>query len=84
MNKRLKEIEDQCWYQEPCDFDMKEGGLSTIQTKFDQIKFAEMIVQECAAICLNTAENFTPVFSREGDGAHVCYEKIIEQFGVEQ
>ena len=50
MSTCLKEIEAQCWYQEPCDFDMKTGGLSTIHTKFDRKKFADLIVKEMLAL----------------------------------
>jgi len=51
-------------------------------TCFSAEKFAELLVEKCAAICLITAENFAPFFSRESDGARVCYEKIKEHFGV--
>ena len=47
MNERIKQLEDQCWVQIPCDFDMRKGGLSTINTVFDRKKFAELIVKEC-------------------------------------
>ena len=46
MNKLIQELEDQCWVQVPCDFDMRKGGLSTINTVFDRKKFAELIVKE--------------------------------------
>ena len=52
--------------------------LSRLKTKF-----AELIVRECATICKDTAEKqFNPLFSRESDGADVCYRKIKEHFGV--
>ena len=51
---------------------------------FDTEKFAASIINECATVCLNTAENqFSPMFSHESDGARVCYEKIKRHFGVE-
>jgi hypothetical protein len=50
MNDRIKEFEAQCWKQVPCDFDMREGGASTIRTVFDREKFAELIIRECAAM----------------------------------
>ena len=43
MNERIKELKAQCWKQVTNDFDMKEGGLSTISTVFDTDKFAELI-----------------------------------------
>jgi len=56
MNEKLKELEAQCWYQEPCDFDMRADGLSTIHTKFDREKFAELIVQSCIDVCLEQCD----------------------------
>ena len=47
MNEHLKKLEDQCWTQIPCDFDMTADGLSTVRTVFDRQKFAQLIVCEC-------------------------------------
>lgn len=46
MNDRLKELMDQCWVQVTCDFDMQEGGLSTIKTVFDRERFAQLLIRE--------------------------------------
>lgn len=48
LKTKIQELEDQCWVQVPCDFDMRKGGLNTINTVFDRKKFAELIVQKCA------------------------------------
>lgn len=37
MNKRIKELAEQCWKERPAD-----------QLHFDTEKFAELIVRECA------------------------------------
>jgi hypothetical protein len=74
MNNRIKEIESQCWEQVACDFDMSEGGLSTIRPVFNRAKFAKLIVEECATIA-NRAEN--------NDLELRCmYNIITEHFGV--
>ena len=49
MNTRLKEFEAQCWTQVPCDFDMREGGASTIRAVFDREKFAKLIIRDCCS-----------------------------------
>ena len=68
-------VKDQLWVSGPNEI-MISPGLE---------KFAQLIIKECAEVCLNTAENqFSPLFSRESDGARVCYEKIKRHFGVEQ
>jgi len=47
-------------------------------------QFVNQLVSECAKVCKDTAENqFNPLFSRESDGAMVCYRKIKEHFGVD-
>lgn len=50
MNDHLKKLEDQCWTQIPCDFDMMADGLSTVRTVFDREKFAHLIIKECIKV----------------------------------
>jgi methyl coenzyme M reductase subunit D len=75
MNERIKELESQCWVKVPCDFDMREGGLSTIRTVFDRQKFAELIVKECAQL---VEDNLDP------HNAWVTPGYIKEHFGIER
>jgi hypothetical protein len=65
MNKRIRELAEQCWNERP------EGQLH-----FDNEKFAELIVRECAE------------FSRQhnlekADRSHMIHKAIKEHFGVE-
>ena len=46
MNKRIKELEKQCWSYHV------DGVLIDGQLHFDTEKFAELIVRECANIAL--------------------------------
>ena len=76
MNEKIKQLAQNAG----SIYDPQEG----IQV-FNKEKFAQLIIKECAEVCLNTAENqFSPLFSRESDGARVCYEKIKRYFGVEE
>lgn len=75
MNERIRELEDQCWVQVPCDFDMRKGGLSTINTVFDRKKFAALIVREC--------ENVELYWLSRADRTAV-FEKIRQHFGVSE
>ena len=43
MNERIKELAEQCWEER------KYGP-----TWFNQEKFAELIIEECASICYNS------------------------------
>ena len=75
MNERIKEIG-------------KRIGIIDLGNRFyspDFEVFAELIIKECANICKDTAENqFNPLYSRESDGATVCYKKIKEHFGIDK
>ena len=67
MNERIKELAIQAMVTLPA----AEGPLS--HTYFDQEKFAELIVKECASVALMS----------NGDNLYV-YELIKEHFGVEE
>lgn len=71
MNKRIKELEPQCW-------EHNEFGLN-----FNYEKFAELIVRECAEICLEMSAKCAGL---EGDGALAkdCAYWIKKDFGVEE
>jgi hypothetical protein len=57
MNTRIKELAEQCWDKRP------EGQLH-----FDNEKFAELIVRQCAEICLEAND----------------HKNILRYFGVEE
>jgi len=57
MNTRIKELAEQCWDKRP------EGQLH-----FDNEKFAELIVKECAVQCNHNDD----------------MDRILEHFGVEE
>ena len=62
MNDRIKELAEQCWNKRP------EGQLH-----FDNEKFAELIVRECAHIAwLNSTED------------NISHTVIKKHFGVEE
>jgi hypothetical protein len=57
MNLRIKQLAEQCWNKRP------EGQLH-----FDNEKFADMIVRQCAEICLEAND----------------HKNILRYFGVEE
>lgn len=71
MNKRIKELEAQCWVQIPCDFDMTSDGLSTIRTVFDREKFAKLIIKECVDVHV---DNY---------GIDIISDALNEHFGID-
>jgi hypothetical protein len=87
LAKQATAFSDQIADQTPYFRDIDEDGLTwegKLNWARDQ-KFAELIAKECATICKDTAEKqFSPLFSRESDGAEVCYKKIKQHFGVEE
>lgn len=97
MNKRIKELEAQCWVQIPCDFDMTSDGLSTIRTVFDREKFAELIIKEyseliikeCSELIQLTLDrSICPMFTDEAyergylDGRNDAASMIMDIFGI--
>ena len=63
MNERIRELAEQCWDKRP------EGQLH-----FDNEKFAELIVRECARVQHKR-------FCEHGD---VSWDILMEHFGVEE
>ena len=69
MNKRLKELEKQCWSHRV------DGALVDGHLHFDADKFASLIVQECAAVCINELADPRDTVEQK------CAAKIIKHFG---
>ena len=83
MNKRLKELADQC--TEFLEF-KTESGHTRQQLRFDKEKFAELIVKECGQVLVDN----TPVVDLVEDwdkgydrAMNDCIHHIYEHFGVE-
>ncbi len=71
MNKRIKQLEPQCW-------EHNEFGLN-----FNYQKFAELIVRECMDIARNVGNISEP----DDWALDRCYEieqRIQDRFGVEE
>ncbi len=80
MNKRMRELEKQCW-------DYQTNHLNTD-------KFAELIVQECVNILIEESERLYKLSAEEKDelfasNFEICAEKCVdnvealkEHFGV--
>ena len=70
MNKRIKELAEQCW-------DRRLDGVH-----FNKEMFAELIVRECANQCdLLLDHKISSEWSR---GTHDCSRAIKKHFGVEE
>ena len=76
MNERIKELEDQCWEDNP----------NTGPVVFNREKFAELIVQECAGIAITAASdtNFITGISEADKRALSIAVEIKHHFGVEE
>ena len=70
MNKRIREFAEQCW-------DQRLDGRY-----FDQEKFAELIVRECANHCDLLLDH--KISSEWARGTHDCSKAIKKHFGVEE
>ena len=69
MNEKIKDLALQAGYVPLPGFDF----ANSLQEVFMQ-KFAKLIVQECARICVKEARQI---------GGRVCSDKIKEHFGVD-
>jgi hypothetical protein len=69
MNKRIKELEPQCW-------EHNEFGLN-----FNYEKFAQLIVEETIAV---VQKRFMGDLNREDMEVRRCVEDIKKHFGVEE
>ncbi len=73
MNERIAELEKQTWSE--------VAQLGLVKWNDWRDKFAELIVRECSAICIEVSN-----INRIGDTVYegdVCSAKIKENFGVE-
>lgn len=89
MNKLIQELEDQCWVQVPCDFDMRKGGLSTINTVFDRKKFAELIVKEMCDMMRQCQDDCDTGDASETNWGYIgqlqdWIDRFEKHFGVEE
>ena len=50
----------------------------------DQEKFAELIVKECAQVCIRVGDCNNDIAPEFGQGAYFSAEQIKEHFGVEE
>jgi len=76
MNERIQELIKQCRWQEI----VVEDGEEWIHAHFDEHKFAELIIRECAHLVGGyTKEN---EFGSASD-VKEAYEEITKHFGVE-
>jgi hypothetical protein len=73
MNKRIKQLAEQCR--------IETYGVNgeLLAFGFDEEKFAELIVQECAQV----AWQHTPD-TEELEYSHLIKDKILANFGVEE
>ena len=74
MNERIRELKDQCWVEKRWD-----NGM-WIEKHIDQEKFAELIVRECAQVCLSQRDpanlNYKP--------SERFAEAVTQHFGVRE
>jgi hypothetical protein len=77
MNKRIKELEKQCWSH------YIDGILVDGHLHFDVNKFAELIIAECAQACINMGNEYE-IKSAGQYQAELFAFAIKKHFGVEE
>ena len=66
MNEKIKQLAEQA-----TSYNNSDGWL------FDKEKFAELIVQECAKVILETPVKYTEI-----DIMHIIRDRVKEHFGL--
>ncbi len=77
MNKRIKELEKQCWSH------YVNGVLIDGHLHFDVEKFAKLIITECTQACISMGESYE-VKSAGQYQAEMFAFAIKKHFGVEE
>jgi hypothetical protein len=67
MNERIRELEERCWEE--------LGEEECYYTVFNREKFAELIVRECAGVCVE---------QRQYQPKEVYAQAVLSHFGVEE
>ena len=85
MNERIKQLALQAteYVDMPMPneiHNMGEGVFRRVST-FNQEKFAELIVKECASVMMNKVKT---IYTRETEIVQACSGVIKQHFGVEQ
>jgi hypothetical protein len=73
MNQRIRQLAEQC------RFEIQGINCEVLDQGFDEEKFAQLIVQECAKVILET-----PVDYMETDTMHRIRDRVKQHFGVEE
>jgi hypothetical protein len=82
MNDRIRKLYQQAHSIRHHDGDpMRDGDPPTVywQGEVSAKKFAELIVQECAKVILETPVKYTEI-----DIMHIIRDNVKEHFGVEE
>ena len=83
MNERIKELIKQATEHDYTTWD-SYNQKELVYYKFNQEKFAELIVRECAEVCASIAAVRAGYNDADGrDTADSCGDQIKEHFGVE-
>ncbi len=77
MNERIKELAEQAGLQLGTVLENYTTPVKTITV--EQRKFAELIVQECAKVILETPVKYTEI-----DIMHIIRDNVKEHFEVEE
>lgn len=79
MNERIRELSEQAREYATTRHPVSNIVLSVNSEKFEE-KFAELIVRECAKVCIDIDDEY----SGEDVLATWCAEAIKQHFGVEE
>jgi hypothetical protein len=78
MNERIKQLAEQAGFY----YTDKTGFITPAGC--DPAKFAELIVRECAQVCVEVGDANSDIYPEFGNGAYFSANRVKEHFGVEE
>lgn len=88
MNERIKELIKQAdTYAYNMNPEQDSYGRSANPKKFQQdrdAKFAELIIRECAQVCVEVGDANSDIYPEFGNGAYFSANRVKQHFGVEE
>ena len=88
MNERIKKLYEQAHIERRQEYFSSEVDPTiksvSVTRHFDPNLFAELIVRECAQVCVEVVDANSDIYPEFGNGAYFSANRIKEHFGVEE
>jgi hypothetical protein len=80
MNEKIKQL----WDNSIEEFSKQHQYATIMLPEPLREKFAELIVRECAQVCVEVGDANSDIYPEFGNGAYFSANRVKEHFGVEE